>query len=222
MNLGLSDGALFILGGAIVVVALFLFLRQWERKREEAFRSAARQAGWSPADPPDAVPEGAQGFHLFEQGRQRRVTSAFSQRSMSFESTLLDYRYTTGSGKNSSIHRQTVLVVRREGLALPAFELRPENVFHRIGSAFGYQDIDLESRPEFSKAYLLRGEDENAIRGLFADAGVVHHFEKNRGWSVDAAGEWIVVYRHGKRTKPDQLREFVREAERAASLLAGR
>jgi len=222
MNFGLPNELLFVLAGLLVVFAVFLFVRQWERKREEAFRSAARQAGWSPAESAQALPEGVQGFHLFGQGRQQRVVAAFTQRSMNLETTLLEYRYTTGSGKNSSTHRQTVLVAQGEGLALPAFELRPENVFHRIGSAFGYQDINLETRPEFSKAYLLRGEAEDAIRELFGSSGIVHHFEKNRGWSVEAQGEWIVVYRHGKRAKPEQLRDFIREAERTASVLAGR
>jgi hypothetical protein len=222
MAFGLPNEVLYLLAGAIVVVVVLVSLWQWERRRTEAFGLAARQAGWSPQEPPLAVPEGVREFHLFRQGHAQRVLSAFTQRSMSFETTLLEYRYTTGGGKNSSTHRQTVLVAHGDGLSLPALELRPESIFHRIGSAFGFQDIDLESRPEFSRAYLLRGEDEGAIRALFADAGIVHHFEKNRGWSIEAGGPWIVVYRHGKRAKPDELREFVREAERIASVLAGR
>jgi len=42
-------------------------------------------------------------------------------------------------------------------LKLPFFELKPENTFHKIGQVFGYQDIDFEAFPNFSKGYLLRG-----------------------------------------------------------------
>jgi hypothetical protein len=52
-------------------------------------------------------------------------------------------------------------------LSLPEFELRSENMFHKIGKAFGCQDINFESHPEFSKRYLLRGADEEAVRTFF-------------------------------------------------------
>ena len=96
---------------------------------------------------------------------------------------------------------------------LADFVLAPENVFHRIGGLFGYQDIDFEESPEFSSRYLLRGADETAIRGAFGSDRLAF-FGGEAGWTVESRGGHIGVYRSGKRCKPDDLHDFLMRAER--------
>ncbi|MEC9473853.1 MAG: hypothetical protein VX584_04130, partial [Actinomycetota bacterium] len=67
-----------------------------------------------------------------------------------------------------------------EDLQLPTFVIRPENLFHKIGSTFGYQDIDFDAHPTFSKRYLLRGPDEEAIRNTFTDE-FLSSYERHKG-----------------------------------------
>ena len=47
----------------------------------------------------------------------------------------------------------------------------PESVPYlaEMGAVLGHQDIDFASHPAFSRRYLLRGHDENAVRVLFTD-----------------------------------------------------
>jgi hypothetical protein len=85
------------------------------------------------------------------------------------KAAVFDYIYVTGSGKSQQTHYQTVVYLEPVNLALPMFSLRPETLFHRMLSAFGYQDIDFGQRPEFSKQYILRGQNELAIRQTFND-----------------------------------------------------
>ena len=91
--------------------------------------------------------------------------------------TLAEYSYVISSGKSNHTVRQTVVAFTEGNTGLPDFDLSPENIFHKIGGAFGYQDIDFERFEEFSKRYLLRGKDEEAIRKTFthgrADAAAV-------------------------------------------------
>jgi hypothetical protein len=218
---GVPNELLFFGAALAAVVAIFVFARQYERKRDAAFRTAALHLGWRADGEAAAPPQEVEEFHLFQQGRARRASNLCRGRPGQFDATLFDYRYTTGSGRNSTTHKQTVLVFELSDCALPEFDLRPENLFHKIGSAFGYQDINLESRPEFSKAYLLRGTEEAQIRQLFRGE-LVHHLERNRGWSASGAGTRLLVYRAGKRVKPEDLRDFTRKCERIATLISRR
>lgn len=123
---------------------------------------------------------------------------------------IFDYKYTTGDGEDSKDHRQTVAVFQLAGKTLPGFLLKPENLLHKIGSVFGYKDIDFEESPEFSRRYLLRGDDEKAVRSLFKP-WVLSFFEQKPGWSVEGRGPWLVIYRQDKRLNPERFREFWNE-----------
>src|SRR5207237_8398116 len=80
------------------------------------------------------------------------------------KAAVFDYVYVTGYGKNSQTHYQTVVYIEPAKLRVPYFSVRPEGFFTKFLTAFGYQDIDFGQRPEFSKKYVLRGQDEQGIR----------------------------------------------------------
>ena len=148
---------------------------------------------------------------LFKQGRRPRVKNLMHGRIEDLAIFIFDYAYTTGSGKNSNTWNQTVTAIQLTGDRLAEFELRPENLFHKIGSAMGYQDIDLEGHPEFSKKYLLRGSDETAICAAFND-DIVEYLTASKGISAESSGDWLVVYRSRKRVSPDAVSDFLEEA----------
>jgi hypothetical protein len=188
-----------------------------ERKRTEEMRGAATALGWSfaPEQPLDVIP-GGEHFTLFAEGRDRRIRNFMAGRRGDTRAAVFDYHYTTGSGKSTTHWRQTVLYLGSERLDLPTFSLRPENVFHRIGSVFGYQDIDFEDRPRFSGACLLRGRNEAAVREAFGPA-VTAFFEENPGLCADAGGGEVFVWRSMKLAKGAEVPAL---AERGAELLA--
>jgi len=86
------------------------------------------------------------------------------------KTAVFDYLYITGSGRSTVRHFQTVVYLEPANLALPYFSLRPEGWMTKVLSAFGYQDIDFGQRPEFSRQYILRGQDEPAIRQTFNES----------------------------------------------------
>jgi hypothetical protein len=124
---------------------------------------------------------------------------------------VFDYRYTTGGGKESHTYIQTIALYPGGGRALPDFMLAPESVFHKIGQAFGYQDIDFDSNPEFSSQYLLRGADETAIRAAFTPE-TLSFFQTEPGWTVEVRAGTAGVYRAHKRCKPEDLSTFVEQS----------
>ena len=128
--------------------------------------------------------------------------------------------FTTQSGQHSTTHYQTVMLFESQELRFADFELRPEHLFHKIGGAFGYQDIDFDDSPEFSKQYLLRGPDEGAVRDLF-DRPARNYLENQKKVSAEGAGGRLVFYRMGKRVKPEELRDFIKDGVQLLTLMAG-
>ena len=134
---------------------------------------------------------------------------------------LMDWRFVTGSGKSRTEHHQTVVLFPTSANGLPDFTLAPENFFHRIGQVFGYQDIDFDEDEAFSRAYLLRGEDEAAIRSALNP--VVRSFLTGApGWTVQTKQGAAALFRSNQRCKPPELPAFLAEALRILSALSPR
>jgi hypothetical protein len=207
-----------VLAFGVLVVAIVVADRRATRKRTEdlAAVAATMKFTFSPEDDP-ALRGRLEGFHLFSQGRSRKLRNVLRGRAGNVEVLLFDYRYTTGGGKNSHTWKQTVMLFESVGLRFPDFALRPEHLFHKLGQVFGYQDIDFDSRPEFSKRYLLKGSDEQQLRTIFT-GDVLAFYEAQDRVSSEAAGGHFLYYRAGKRVAPNKVPDFIKQGVRAFSL----
>ncbi len=207
-----GDFAYLIIPGIIILIVAAVILAWWhEKKRRKRMREIAGSLGFIYQEKGDPLLFSlVDQFYLFSQGRSRRIYNVLKGRTGDSDVTIMDYQYTTGGGKNSSTFRQTVILFDSELLELPAFALRPENVFHKIGSAFGYQDIDFESHPEFSKKYLLRGINEEAVRNTF-DYDLLSYCERQKNLFLEGEGRKLIYYRSGKRIKPEEIKSFLHE-----------
>jgi len=202
---------LLLLIGGPLLCAVFYFARRREKKRTEQFRRSATEVGlpFFPAGD-DFLFERLQCFHLFSQGRRKKITNMLHGEANGVELAILDYRYTIAGGEQSRTYKQSVIYFGSSNLGLPQFAARPERMFHKIGGAFGYQDIDFEDHPDFSRAYLLRGDDESRIREFF-NSELLTFFETQQKISVEAGGDQLIFYRGGKRIKPDEVQRFIHE-----------
>ncbi len=212
-----------IVGVLGLVAAGIVAARRWEARRLEEWRTVAGAMGFTFHGPAsaDAVAPWVGGLPLFDQGHSRRSLGALEGAIAGNPVVLMDYRYVTGSGKNQAAHVQTVAVFTELGRGLPEFELCPEHIFHKIGQAFGYQDLDFEGHPDFSKAYLLRGRDEPAVRAVFGPEALAF-LGGTPGWSVQACEGRLAVFRHRRRAKPPTLPAFLADAVRIAGMISRR
>ena len=195
--------------GLVVITAGMVAMISWAkrrvRERNRGMEEAARAMGWSWAaeQPLDVIP-GLERFGFFGQGHHRSIRNFVAGEKDEVRAAAFDYQFTVGNGKSSSTQRQTVVYLRSASLALPAFSVRPEHVFHRIGGVFGYQDIDFPDRPEFSRRCLLRGPEEAAVRAAFPEA-VTGFFEGETRWCADGEGEELLVWRSGELAAPGEI-----------------
>jgi hypothetical protein len=196
----------FIIG---LIVALFIYNSKKEKERTLAMQQAAQAMGWmfAPQAQLGMIPH-ANYFNLFNNGHSKSIKNMIYGQLNGVKAAVFDYRYTVGHGKNSHTYNQTVIYFETPKLQLPLFTLSPENFMHKFISALGYQDIDFANRPEFSKRFLLRGNDENAIRQTFADH-ILAFYEANQGLHTEGGGSQLFVYRLGNRMPPFQVAQFL-------------
>lgn len=191
---------------------------QQEKKRTAALQALAEGLrGEFVARPAMSAVPGLERFELFTQGRNREIRNLLSGEKDGRRIAVFDYSYVTGGGKSRATWRQTVVHLQVPGLALPGFALRPENMFHRLAGVFGYQDIDVDADPVFSKQYLLRGADEHAIRALFGPE--VRAFYHNAQLCTEAAGEDVFFWRTSRVVKPDEVLPMLNQANELANRL---
>jgi len=212
----------------IAVILIIIVWVQYEKQRTKEFKQVAEEMGFIFYPKGDdmqlriGVTARLSDFHLFSQGRSRKIRNMLHGVSEQLEVGILGYRYTTAGGRSSHTVRQSVIYFRSPELNLPQFALRPENLFHKIGSSLGYQDIDFESDQtgvEFSKKYLLQGKDEQKVRELFATE-VLGFFEGQDGISTEGGGDQLIFYRRRKRIKPEDVRPFMEEGLEVFRLFA--
>jgi hypothetical protein len=206
---------------ALLFLVLFLvaFARRMERERTEALRRLAETAGLEFQPTPEVSVVRALGdVQLFDRGHSKRVRNLMTGRLDGQHLAVFDYRYTTGSGKHQHTHSQTVVLLPRAKMSLPDMQLAPENALVRIAEVFGYQDIDLESSPEFSRRYIVRGADEAAIRAALYP-GAASYFAQHEGWTLELKSGGVAIYRANRRAKPEDMRMFIEDALAAARSL---
>ena len=154
---------------------------------------------------------------LFGKGRRRPFDNVMSDATARLKTSLFDYSFTVGGGKNSHTYTQTVAAYSQE-LWLPLFEMRPEGFLDRIGEAFVHKDIDFDSHPDFSRRYFCVGPDEAGIRKLFCPAllAFLQELPPERKWHIEGADSTLFVYRSGAKVSADGFPSFLQETSSIA------
>ena len=213
----LFDGPWFWVLAIVGVLAAIGGRYFHERRRTEALRMVARnlELVFAPEGELDGDVLGLD-FELLSRGTG--IRNVMSGRIDETSMQIFGYVYTTGGGRNRSTHRQTVALFTSDALDLPHFEMKPEHIGHAIASAFGYQDIDFDTHPEFSKRYVLRGPSENVIRECFRHE-VLEFFAANPKLNVEGRPGGLIVYRARRRMRPRDIETFAGQAIGVFSLL---
>ena len=201
------------------ILAFFAFagaLMYWgyvaNKKRIEGFEKEAEAMGLKFTQHPDAsVAQRYNQFKLFNRGRSRRINNLIEGDSGDVTLLIFDYQFTTGSGKNSRTHHQTIASLKSSQLNIPSLTIHPEGFLSRIGNKMGFQDIDFDSHPTFSKMFVLKGDNEEAIRN-FLKPPMLEYFEAHQGISLEASGDTLFFYTPNRQIKPDEIKDLLSRA----------
>ncbi|OGR53480.1 MAG: hypothetical protein A2049_09605 [Elusimicrobia bacterium GWA2_62_23] len=202
----------FLLVAAVVLAGAglsyyFSYLRR--KKLEELASSMGLLFG---KEGPDNSFLAATGLELFRLGRSHNASNLIQLATPAGELWFFDYSYTTGSGKNRTVHAFTVGLVKSAKVQMPAFELKPENLMYKFGEIIGFKDIDLPAFPVFSDKYRLTGSDEAAVHMFFTPERAAW-FERNLGLWMQGAGSYAVVFKREGTLPADAWQGFMEEVK---------
>jgi len=205
---------LILLGLLALVVYLGDYL---EKKRREALEQVARSLGMSFSA---ELPEGIRsrllqaGFELFQRSGARFYNSMFKRLNDGTEIAIFDYSWKASRRRRRERgYYFSVFWAYCEDLRLPHFRLHPEvPLFHDVAKAFGMQDINFENHPDFSRRYLLRGEDEAKIRLRFHPS-FLNFLEQHPPCCAEGSGPQLIVWRDDQQVSPEKMADWLRFGE---------
>lgn len=206
--------------GVLMFLALIVWLSvRFEKQRTAALQAAGAALGFEVLTvfPPEFDGLVA-GSALMNTGRQRVSSNILRRQVDPLDVVLYDYRYTTGSGKSSHTHQQTVALFHSPRLRVPHFVLKPEGWVSRLGEFFGAQDIDFADVPEFSRKFVLSGKDERAIRDFLTRDRLQTLSEMDKLCLEAQPGSLLVWFDH-RRVPPEELQTFFQQAFSAYTAL---
>lgn len=208
--------------GGVILLFIVLFLVSWlnEKKRTETFKAMAAQMGFEFYEKDDMLHVSLGNFKLFSSGHSQRTKNVFKGTREDVSVLIADYAYTTGHGKNTTTHQQTICIIDDPEMKVPHFFLRHENKFFDfLGKVFGGQDINFDDDPQFSDAFVLQGESESMTRELFS-SDIRRGFVKFAGTNsqIEGRGPRILLH-NGKRTKPEQITRLLKDTFDVYNLL---
>ena len=212
-----------VIAAVVIGVISMIAGNVYEQKRTKGWEEIAQKPGMEFLGERNDVLSRYGRMKAFQVGRSHRMKNVISVESGEVRILAGDFRYRTGSGKNSHTHHRTVCVLESSMMDVTHCSLRPERkLFDAIGQALGGQDIDFEEDPQFSKAFVLQGEDETAVRALF-DPDIRAWFTERAGrnFYFEALGNTL-VFHSGKRVAPSQAPELMDQAIQIMKLLAKR
>jgi MFS superfamily sulfate permease-like transporter len=162
-------------------------------------------------------------FHFFGirpvERKYNCLKGTFKDSDMSWE--IADVTYNEGQAFTAETFNTTLMVIKLNK-TIPVFTMEKEGVlekiFDRVMAFTGYKDIDFEMYPDFSKKFLLMGNNEAEIRSFFTEE-VIRFFENHQIYHLESNGEALIIFDKIKLARTDETLAFIEYGEELARLL---
>lgn len=201
----MRDPFLLVLAVVGVVLLVALLGAKVQDLRTSKLREAADELGFTFRDTDPSVAAVLNGFMLFGHGKASHARNVLRGEAHGLETLILDYHDTLRAGPRMYTFRLSLLSFLKPGEDWPRFSLRPRQRFEGTGD----KDVTFEDDPDFSKRYVVRADDAEAVRRVFSDE-VREFFRERPGLWVEAAGPRM-VYSTGRMLAPEYLQGFLEE-----------
>lgn len=222
------QGALIVLMVIGVGVLIVLGAIHAQKKREErlaALRAIADRRGWRFSelkyhDHDDRYSH----FEIFRRGHSRAAYDTLAGSLEVFGESAyaqagdFTYKITTSNGKTSSTttYHFSYLIVELPLRPVPDVLVRAENLFDKVSSMLGFDDIDFESS-EFSKRFCVKSPDKRFAYDLFTPRMMEFFLEGSPvpGLpAIDMENSRVCFSDGSSRWKPEQIELAIAWAER--------
>ncbi len=165
-------------------------------------------------------------FHFFEirpiERKSNCLKGTFKDSGVSWE--IADVIFNEGAAFTAETFNTTLMTLKLNE-KIPVFTMEKEGVlekiFDRVMAFSGYKDIDFEMYPDFSKKFLLMGNEESEIRSFFTPE-MISFFENHQIYHIESNGEALVIFDKIKLARTDETMTFIDYGKELATLLNGK
>lgn len=162
-------------------------------------------------------------FHFFEirpiDRKSNCLKGTFKGLDVSWE--IADVTFSEGAAFTAETFNTTLMVLKLNK-KIPIFTMEKEGVleklFDRVMAYTGYKDIDFEMYPDFSKKFLITGNEESEIRSFFTDK-MIDFFENHQIYHLESNGEALIIFDKIKLARTDETIAFIDYGKDLATLL---
>jgi len=211
--------------GVLGLIGLGIWLYvQHEKKRSAAWEQIAMRLGavFEVYD----TSQSYFSFKLFEKGENRKMKNHMKWESDGILIHLADYQYvtyhySTRGGRTATTHRQTVCILESAKLDLPkSFLRRSIAVIDWVAGKIGFQDIDFPEDTEFSKAFVLKGDDDIRTGQMYSMEVRMQFMQMTKEFRTFETSGNAVLFDFGKRKDPEAYSDLVARAMSVFYLLS--
>jgi hypothetical protein len=205
---------------ALALALIFGVPRLIERGRQKAYAAFCLARGYQfVPSRPKAESQYADTVGMFKMGDSHEWRDEISGVFNSRPFTAFEYQYRTGGIRFRGVYLKAMIHWRVDRASLPHFTLVPAYTYlFRVGRT--PEDVDFPDDKAFSKAYILTGSDQAAVRALFTPA-VRAGLVAVPGQFVAAQAQDVFWWQERRLPGPDEFEAFLTEGDRVLNLFAG-
>ncbi len=119
---------------------------------------------------------------------------------------IMDVVFDEGALQAKTLYDTTLMVIDLRN-PIPEFSLEKEELFDRIFSTGGFNDINFDEDPEFSRGILLRGTIVKSVRKLF-NQEMRQFILQNRGYHIESTSDQLLIFSEMKPLSSEELKEL--------------
>lgn len=180
-------------------------------KHQKSLEQIALESGWEYESQKTMSFNDFKSFSFTKSGKiayaQNLISGRFEDIRLVYSEIIYDTSLET---KSLDSMLPVILLTPLDAVSFPVFTLEKERFFEKMADSYrGSSDINFEDNAKFSKTYLLKGPDQEAIRSFFVNQ-LVYLLSEEIDYHVESNGSSIIIYRFDLGSDINQVKEMIK------------
>lgn len=198
-----------------IPISALVGLRNSLTNRQKELKTLAEQLDWNYDSEIDDNPKGLGRFLFFESKVVNYAINKLKNKKSSFR--VFDLSYSEGAFITKEDLKASFLLFKSP-IKLPVFVLDKEDLRTTLYKLAGFDDVNFEKHPDFSKRFHLSGNDNNAIRKIFTSK-LIYFFESHPVFHIESNGSHLMIKGKDRLSSIQEIKLMLSFAEDLALIL---
>lgn len=181
--------------------------------RQKRIRKLATQQNWRYRQEVEWDTSSLQNFNFFEtrplEYKENAISGTFGESNIEWE--ISDITFDEGALSAKEVFHTTVEVIHLKQI-IPVFVLEREGLFdklfERVMAFRGESDVDFSNYPEFSKRFLVKGENNSSLSEFF-NASLIEFLLSNEVYHIESNGSSLLIFRSLRVARTEDIKQMI-------------